>query len=367
MSNTENNAIEDLTKINGKSVDAIGHVVFKMDFDHFKSPFCVQKVFGLVDKKTNGVFKFKLIVNEDGPGGIKIKLIYVSEETIACKIKIQHYPLEILEHLTISDELTTFNLNKKNIKPYNRVYFSISVLVITSNSMNNVFAEKFNNPSTSDFRVDCLDKQFYVHQRILRRRSEYFEAVLGNDCIEKRDKILKIDDFPPKVVEIFLGYLYNNALPIAGTTLEDRFQLLRIADKYNAKELLDAIDTFTSQEFQFVLKRTDNVKKLPLLERYLKRFEKIQSPKFITMIYEWRRTEKGCNGLDNTQWSSLIRKNPNFAMLSGLTSGRTDYQSWVKQHISWSLGCTMSPGGNDFAVLVGPIGEMKGAVKCTLI
>ena len=30
MSNTENDAIEDLTKINGKSVDAIGHVVFKM-------------------------------------------------------------------------------------------------------------------------------------------------------------------------------------------------------------------------------------------------------------------------------------------------------------------------------------------------
>mgnify|MGYP001314618436 FL=1 len=181
MSNTENDAIEDLTKINGKSVDAIGHVVFKMDFDHFKSPFCVQKVFGLVDKKTNGVFKFKLIVDEDGPGGIKIKLIYVSEETVACKIKIQHLRLEILEHLTISDELKTFNLNKENIKPYNRVCFSISVLVITTTSMNNVFAEKFNNPSTSDFRVDCLDKQFYVHQRILRRRSEYFEAVLGKD------------------------------------------------------------------------------------------------------------------------------------------------------------------------------------------
>jgi hypothetical protein len=265
------------------------------------------------------VFKFKLVVNENGPRKIKFKLIYVSEETIACKIKIENFPSEILEHLTISEELTTFDLKKEDLKTDNRMYFSISVLVITTTSMNNVFAEKFNDPSTSDFRVKCLDKQFYVHQRILRGRSEYFEAVLGNDCIEKRDKILKIDDFPPKVVEIFLGYLYNSALPVSGTTWKDLFHLLRIADKYNVKELFDAIDSFTSQEFQFVLKRTDNDKKLNLLERHLKRFEKIQAPKNTTMIYEWRRTEKGSKCLDNKQWSSLIRKNPNFAMLGGLT------------------------------------------------
>jgi len=155
-------------------------------------------------------------------------------------------------------------------------------------------------------------------------------------------------------------------LPVSGTTWKDLFHLLRIADKYNAKELFDAIDSFTSQEFQFVLKRTDNDNKLTLLERHLKRFEKIQAPKFTTMIYEWRRTEKGSNGLDNKQWSSLIRKNPNFAMLGGLTVGRTDYQSWVKQHISWNLSYEKKER-NDFAVLVGPIGEMKGAVKCSLI
>ena len=122
---------------------------------------------------------------------------------------------------------------------------------------------------------------------------------MGNDCIERRDKILKIDDFPPKVVEIFLGYLYNSAVPISETTWENMFRLLRIADKYNAKELFDSIDSFTSQEFQFVLNRTDNDRKLTLLEKCLKRFEKIQAPKFTTMIYEWRRTEKGSNGLDN--------------------------------------------------------------------
>ena len=54
-------------------------------------------------------------------------------------------------------------------------------------------------------------------------------------------------------------------------------------------------------------------------------------------------------------------------MIGGITVGRTDYQSWVQQHISWSLTCEILVGRNDFAVLVGPIGEMKGAVKCSLI
>ena len=95
--------------------------------------------------------------------------------------------------------------------------------------------------------------------------------------------------------------------------------------------------------------------------------KKIQAPKFTTMIYEWRRTEKGSNCIDNKQWSSLIRKFPNFAMVAGITVGRTDYQSWVQQHRSWSLGGGKKEGGNDFAILVGNIGEIKGAVKCSLI
>ena len=254
MSDTECNATVDLLEIKGKPVDAIGHVHFIFDFDHFKDHLntkSVEKIFGLVDKKTNGVFKFKLVVNEDGSRKIKFKLFYVSEETIACKIKIENLPSKILESLTISDELTTFTLKK----PDNTVSFSISVLVIITTSMNNAFAEKFNDPSTSDFRINCQDKQFYVHQRILRGRSEYFEAVLENDCIEKRDKVLEINDFPVEVVEIFLGYLYNNALPICECNWDDMFHLLRIADKYNAKELFDAIDSFTSQEFPFFLNR----------------------------------------------------------------------------------------------------------------
>ena len=372
MSRTKDSATMDLLKIKGKTVDAIGHMIFQIDFDHFKSPFCIEKIFGLVDKKTNAVFKFKLVVNEDGPRKINFKLVYVSEEPIDCKIKVDNCPSAIVEHLTIGDELKTQQYMKGNFKMDPILEFGISVLVITTTSMNNEFAEKFNEPSTSDFRVYCQDKQFHVHQRILREKSEFFKALLHNDCIEKRDKMLKIDDFPPKIVEVFLGCLYNGALPIsASLILDDMIHLIRIADKYNAKKLFDAIDSYISQEFLFILNNLYNDKKeekLILLKDFLKTTKEVQAPKFATMVYEWRRTEKGSNSLDDNQWSSLIRGNPNFAAVGGITVGRNDYQSWTQQHISWSLTSNDAfKERNDFSVLVGPIGEMKGAVKCSLI
>jgi hypothetical protein len=75
MSDTEDSVIGDLLEIKGKPDDAIGHMLFKIDFDHFKSPFQVDKIFGLVNVKINAVFKFKLVVGEDRPRKIKFKLI----------------------------------------------------------------------------------------------------------------------------------------------------------------------------------------------------------------------------------------------------------------------------------------------------
>ena len=368
MSDDEDSVTVDMSEIKGKPVDAIGHMLFKIDFDHFKSPFCIEKIFALVDKTTNAVFKFKLVVSEDGARKIKFKLIYVSEEPIDCKIKVQRCPSAILEHLRIGDELKNIRYTKENLKTNSEVYFSISVLVITKTSMNNCFARKFNDPSTSDFIVSCQDKQFHVHQITLQEQSEYFVAIFHNDCIEKRDKVLKIDDFPPEVVEIFLGYFYSGVLP-TWLKFNDLLCLMKIADKYNANQLVDAIDSYTAQKFLYFLNHDgcSKDKKLILITRFVQDIKEVQAPKTTAMIFEWRRTENGSNGLDNKQWSSLIRKNSNFAMQGGITVGRTDYQSWVKQHISWSLTDGISKERNDFAILVGPIGEMKGAVKCSLI
>ena len=52
------------SQINDKPVDAIAHMFFRFDFDHFESPFQVEKVFGLMVKEANLVLKFKLILKE---------------------------------------------------------------------------------------------------------------------------------------------------------------------------------------------------------------------------------------------------------------------------------------------------------------
>ena len=168
------------------------------------------------------------------------------------------------------------------------------------------------------------------------------------------------------MVESFLRYFYSGVLPTLGKFTE-LISLMKIADKCNANQLVDAIDSYIAQEFLYFLNGFTKDKKFRLLKRILQTIEEVQAPKITAMIFEWRRTKNDSNVLDNKQWSSLIRKNPNFAMLAGITGGRTDYQSWVKQHISWSLTSEFLEERNDFAVLVGPIGEMKGAVKCSLI
>ena len=49
-------------------------------------------------------------------------------------------------------------------------------------------------------------------------------------------------------------------------------------------------------------------------------------------------------------------------MVASNTAGREDYQSWLKQHSSWCLHSTIYE--NDFSLIVGKLGEIKGATKC---
>ena len=168
---------------------------------------------------------------------------------------------------------------------------------------------KFNDPFTSDFIVKCEDKEFHVHQKILQERSAYFEALLRSKCKEKREKLLTIDDFGPNVVEIFLQYLYNGAIPrISFVQSTESFSLMKIADKYNVNELFDALDSYLSQECMLLLSWCD--KSRLMIEHYLRELGDLQAPKFTTMLYKWRSTEKGIGSLDDKQWSIYLPQIP---------------------------------------------------------
>ena len=97
------------SKINEKPVDAIAHMVFGCDFDHFKSPFKIEKVFGLMVKENNIVLKFKLVVKdtkqETLESCIKFKLIYLSEEKINCKFEEEDLGIQEQKQLKTGDTL----------------------------------------------------------------------------------------------------------------------------------------------------------------------------------------------------------------------------------------------------------------------
>ena len=54
-------------EINGKPVDASGHIFLLIDIDNFEAPLHIEKVFGIVSRETNIVLKFRLIAHEDIP------------------------------------------------------------------------------------------------------------------------------------------------------------------------------------------------------------------------------------------------------------------------------------------------------------
>ena len=192
--------------------NAIGHIKFSFDFDIFKSEFHLEKVFGLIVQGTNQVLRFKLIAQDTDQKGIKFKLIYISDERIECKIEEDYFEIQEQVTLDIGDTLVKYS-PRKEIKKDLCFCFSIGLSFDKSTQTHcNLVSRKFNDQSSFDFIIECQNEKFYVHEMILRDQSEYFEAVLRNDCVESRKKKLIINDFEPKVVKILLRHIYNCAV-----------------------------------------------------------------------------------------------------------------------------------------------------------
>ena len=66
--------------------------------------------------------------------------------------------------------------------------------------------------------------------------------------------------------------------------------------------------------------------------------------------------------IQDDQWSRLIIEHPNFAKTFANITGRMDYQLWAKQHWHWKISYA-----NESAFIVGPMGEIQEAVKCSSI
>ena len=356
------------SQINDKPVDAIGHMVLCFDFDLFESPFQIEKVFGFIIKEANLLLKFKLTLKETKDTEtneeiIKFKLIYLNEESIECKFEETYLDFQEQKNLNIGDKLVSFVYTLDELKDDPRVDFCIGLILNISLPVKyNLISRKFNDTSSTDFIIECQNEKFHLHQMILKDQSEYFKAILRNNCKENDEKKMIIDDFEPKVVEILLRQIYNSAFCEKYTQdAEMAISLLKIADKYNFTSFFDAIDSHLAQSY--VQWKPYKSEAIPELKDALKICEETGAPKLATMLFLNKNKMKDLCELNDKEWSNIIRKHPNFALVATITAGREDYQSWLKQHGSWCLSVTTLPG-NDFAPIVGKLGEIKGATKC---
>ena len=368
-------------EINGKAVIASGNVGFTCAFG--SNPIKVNKVFGLLVKENDQILKFRLIVEQIPPKKkvhgslhglrfnldsdsdnetknsdvvVQISLIYLSDENIDCRIR--HKSANSSDKIINDISIVSFQTKISEVKAGERypiTHFDIDVckcwperpwLKIHSNH-----GFKFNDQSTSDFVVKCKGEMFYVHKSILKDRSEYFNNLLKNECLESKNNELTIEDFSATCVEMVLRYLYNGAV-ILSDKIGFLCENIAIADKYNLSELHYSLDSCLAQNILIYNQSYE------VLKNRVKFANNFRAPKAAAAISHWKMKNKDKCDITDEQWSTLVKSYPNFAVLSTQTLGRKDYQTWMQQHDYWSLSFI------NLSIIVGPSGEMKGAVKC---
>ena len=378
--------------------------------------FSVEKLFGLV-KEDNSVLKFRIQVNgswERSETSFDLKVshnvYYLSDEPIHCDLTIkdnsgERYSiihtsmtcLDIRRFLVISDD--------EDIKNY-QIEFKIGQDSATQNHAKIVtnYANKFNNESTSDFRVKCSlslsDKVFHVHKWILADRSEFFAAILRNNCLENKNEQLVIDDFKPHIVCMLLRFIYNGTLKLPfyesfDEMADDLSNLMQIADKYNFMDLFDTCDTILAQYLAVNLSQftndvifnpendadTDLPACVGMLVIAIRMFSEVQARKCAATIFLWKQ-EADLDSKFDEIWSGFMNDYPDFVTLAAKTASRKDYRKWLDQHRTWTFHTviakhTRAPAPapackrlktldrvNSIAFIVGPFGDMKGAVQC---
>ena len=283
-------------KVNEKPLIATGELTLYFSPEKFTK---IDKLFGVV-KKNNEVLQFRVIitgsfsfqtVRQNKGANFDLELVYMSQEPIDCdlefKTKVKTFLLcDNLFGSSESRELLQSELRqeqnppgvlwaekKENMSTFSRRFvlntpsygsgFYLTIVLkigqdgnAHENSDMINCASKFNNFSTSDFKVVCQDTVFHVHQMILEQKSEYFAALLRNDCLENQKKELKIEDFEPKTIEMLLRYIYNGTICLSRSTsdnIEKLKNLMLIADKYNFKELFKTCDSYLAQWHAFML------------------------------------------------------------------------------------------------------------------
>jgi hypothetical protein len=85
-----------------------------------------------------------------------------------------------------------------------------------------------------------FQKEFNVHKYVLIANSDVFRAMFSHkNTKEFRESRVQINDTTPTAVRQMLHYMYAGALPDDYDVEDDAADLMKIADKYEIKPLIE--------------------------------------------------------------------------------------------------------------------------------
>jgi len=88
---------------------------------------------------------------------------------------------------------------------------------------------------TTDMIVKCGDEELKVHSFVMMARSPVFHRMLTTDMVEKKDKIVTVEDWEVEVVREMVNFMYTATI---SPNFSNLVELLAIGDKYCVSSLV---------------------------------------------------------------------------------------------------------------------------------
>ncbi|KAG5339698.1 RCBT1 protein, partial [Acromyrmex heyeri] len=105
-------------------------------------------------------------------------------------------------------------------------------LILYANEEPNILqclGSAFDDPSTSDLKIQVEGQCIHVHKAILKIRSSYFRTMFQHDWAENNQSVIEHDQFSYVVYKAFLKYLYTDVIDLP---MEKALELLDLANAY---------------------------------------------------------------------------------------------------------------------------------------
>jgi len=172
---------------------------------------------------------------------ISVKTLDNSTKIIQSKTLLVHADEESVKDSQIVYRCFTGSMDDEPVSYQEILYVEVTLNVLAKESAQDLVPKEFlwNKrkhdeddqfmEETSDVQVVCNGKSFPCHKYILCSQCPAFKSDLFNNCKEKKERRIEIEDSTPEAVEAMIQYLYgyDNEIP-----RDSELDILHLAEKY---------------------------------------------------------------------------------------------------------------------------------------